>query len=574
MPGGPSDSRRRWAAHVLAFCFGISFAGLRVDASDLPLHEQIDQAIAVRYSGAAAQPAEDAEFLRRVYLDLIGTIPSATAARSFLDDPSADKRAQLIDRLLASPEYARHMQRTFDVLFMERRADVHVPNAEWQKFLRRSFAENKPYDRLVREILTADGLDPAERPAAKFYLDRNGETNVVVRDMSRILLGMDLQCAQCHDHPLVDDYKQEYFYGLSAYLTRSFVFTGKDQPTTIAEKAEGEVKFKSVFLDEAERQTGPRVLETTALVEPGFAEGKSYVIAPADGVRPQPRFSRRSFLAEDLTSPENRQFCRTIVNRVWARMMGRGLIEPLHLDHSGNPPSHPGLLDLLAGDFASSGFDLKALLRAIALSQTYQRSSELPPDVDPASISPESFAVANLKPLTPEQLAASTLEATGLAEAKRAELDQQLSGDPRLNDLFASDEDRQSLRREMNEQRLSEQVEAQLGQFVALFGNLPGERQEKAESTVHQALFFSHDGAIASWLAPSGNNLASRAQGLTDPALACEEITLSVLSRRPTAVEQQEFADLLTAQGEAGRAAALTEFIWALVASNEFRFNH
>ncbi|MBX3411721.1 MAG: DUF1549 domain-containing protein [Pirellulales bacterium] len=564
----------RGCVSLLGIVVCLSFVSPLATGAEPPLHERIDEQIAAHHAGAMAERASDAELLRRLYLDLTGRIPTTSAARAFLDDPSPNKREQLIDRLLASPAYARHMQRTFDVLLMERRADEHVPAAEWQEYLRSSFATNKPYDQLVREILSADGLDPAQRPAAKFYLDRAGETNIVVRDVSRIFLGMDLQCAQCHDHPLVDDYKQDYFYGLSAYLTRSFIFTGQDQPATIAEKAEGEVKFKSAFLDEPERQTGPRVLETTSLVEPAFAEGKSYVIAPAEGVRPQPRFSRRAFLATDLTSPENRQFSRTIVNRLWARMMGRGLIEPLHFDHSDNPPSHPELLDLLATEFTAGGFDLKALLRELARSQTYQRSSEWPADLDAQACPPESFAVANLKPLSPEQLAASTLEATGMSEAIRAEFEQQLRGDPRLGEVLAADEERRTLREEMSEQRLNAQLLGQLGQFVALFGNLPGERQDATEATVHQALYFSHDGGMASWLTPLGQNLAARAVSLSDPALACDEIVLSVLSRRSTTDEQQEFAHLLAAQGESGRATAVSEFIWALLASNEFRFNH
>lgn len=574
MQGGRRKLDRRAVALAIMTAFFGAGAGCLVQASDPPLHTRIDQAIAAGHAGPFAALSDDAEFLRRVYLDLAGTIPSAATVRAFLADPAADKREQLVDRLLASPAYARHMQHVFDVLFMERRADVHVPAAAWQAYLRESFTENKPYDQLVREILSADGLDPAQRPAAKFYLDRNGETNLLARDISRIFLGMDLQCAQCHDHPLVDDYKQDYFYGLSAFLTRSFIFTGKDQPASIAEKAEGEVKFKSVFLDEEERQTAPHVLEAAPLAEPSFAEGRAYVIAPADGVRPQPRFSRREHLAEQLTSRENRQFRRNIANRLWARMLGRGLIEPLHLDHSDNPASHPELLDLLADELAVINFDLQAFQREIALSATYQRSSVLPEGVAPADLAPESFAVAILKPLTPEQLAASTLEATGLTEAQRAEFESQLQADPRLDELLDGDPVRSALRDAMCEQRIYEQVHGQLGQFVALFGNLPGERQDRSEATVHQALFFSHSGTIASWLAPTSNNLASRVQGLSDPQVACEEVYLSICSRPPTEAEQLDWNALLAARGEAERSAAVTEFIWALLASNEFRFNH
>src|SRR5262249_27780802 len=158
--------------------------------------------------GESAAPATDGEFLHRVCLDLTGTIPTSTAARAFLDDPSPYKRERLVDGLMASPEDARRMQDLFDAMLMERPADTHVPGREWRAFLRRSFAANVPYDWLVAQILSADGSDPKTRGAARFYLDRLADPNLLTRDVSRMFLGRDIQCAQCHDHPLIDDYKQ------------------------------------------------------------------------------------------------------------------------------------------------------------------------------------------------------------------------------------------------------------------------------------------------------------------------------------------------------------------------------
>src|SRR6516162_7637732 len=129
-------------------------------AAQSPLHERIDQAIAAKPNFQAAAPADDTEFLRRIYLDLTGTLPTADESRAFLADTAADKRAKLIDKLLTGPEHARHLQHVFDALLMERRADKHVPRAQWQEYLRASFADNKPWDELVREIVSADGADP------------------------------------------------------------------------------------------------------------------------------------------------------------------------------------------------------------------------------------------------------------------------------------------------------------------------------------------------------------------------------------------------------------------------------
>ncbi|MBI3821609.1 MAG: DUF1549 domain-containing protein, partial [Planctomycetes bacterium] len=168
-----------------------------------PLHQRIDQHIQKGLKDAAPR-SDDAEFLRRLYLNLTGVIPPVEDARAFLADKAPDKRAKLVDRLLASDGYARHMTNLFDVLLMDRRPDKHVKRPEWRDFLQTSFSQNKPYDQFVREILSADGSDPKTRPAAKFFLDRDGEPNVVTKDVSRLFLGMNLHCAQCHDHPLVD----------------------------------------------------------------------------------------------------------------------------------------------------------------------------------------------------------------------------------------------------------------------------------------------------------------------------------------------------------------------------------
>ena len=194
----------------------------------MPLHQRIDQAIAAALPGKLAGGlSSDAEFLRRIYLDLAGIIPTAAEARAFFQDKTPDKRARLVDRLLASPEHARHMANVFDVMLMERRPAKNVAAAAWLEYLRESFAANKPWDQLVREILAADGADPKQRHLARFYLDRDAEPNLLTRDISRLLLGMNLQCAQCHDHPRVEEYKQEHYYGLFAFLNRTQLIRDK-----------------------------------------------------------------------------------------------------------------------------------------------------------------------------------------------------------------------------------------------------------------------------------------------------------------------------------------------------------
>src|SRR4051812_32094711 len=163
----------------------------RDSRAELPLHSRIDRMIEDQLGGEVAAPAADAEFLRRVWLDLTGTIPSASETRAFLDDPSPYKRDRLIDRLLVSPAFARRMATFFDLMLMERRPDVYITGPQWREYLRRSFAANKPYDQLVREILTADGSEPSQRSPAKFFMDRKTEPYLLTRDVGRLFLGVD-----------------------------------------------------------------------------------------------------------------------------------------------------------------------------------------------------------------------------------------------------------------------------------------------------------------------------------------------------------------------------------------------
>ncbi|MCA9068888.1 MAG: DUF1549 domain-containing protein, partial [Planctomycetaceae bacterium] len=343
------------------------------------LHERIDAVLAQTQAGPSAPLAGDAEFLRRVYLDLTGRIPSAEAARSFLEDKSPDKRQKLIDKLLDSPANDRHLAKVFDVMFMERRTDKHVKGPEWDAYLLKSIQENKPYNQLAREILAADGVDPKLRAPVKFYLDREDmAVNLVTRDSARVFFGRDIECAQCHDHPLISDYEQSEYYGLLAFLNRSSLFQAdKKKPAVLAEKAEGTAKFKSVFTG-YEGETRPRLPGAKEIDEPTFKKGDEYKVKPAKNVRPVPKYSRREKFAALATDGTNAAFNKNIANRLWAVMMGRGLVEPVDLHHSENPPASPELLELLTKEFVAMNYDIKGFLKQIALSKTYQRSFQLP----------------------------------------------------------------------------------------------------------------------------------------------------------------------------------------------------
>ena len=366
---------------------------------------------------------------------------------------------------------------------------------------------------------------------------------------------------------------------------------GTIKPGSVAvlgEKAEGEVTFSSVFKKKVAHKTGPRVLEGRPAAEPALAKGQDYLVPPdKEGkVRPVPVFSRRALLGPSLTAPESAAFARNVANRLWALLMGRGLVHPVDLHHGENPPSNPELLDQLGTELAAMKYDLKAFLRELALTRAYQRSSEPPPDSSPELADPRHVAVAALRPTSPEQMAWSVMQAVGLLAATRADVESRLDGaDPRMKAILASDPKRRALREAIVEEQVYARLSPNVGTFVTHFGGVAGQPQEgtEAASTVDQALFLTNGEPIRSWLNPSPGWLLGRCTALTDPSAVAEELYLGVLARRPTADERAEVAGYLdrrithlakTQDAAAERLAALRELAWGLLASTEFRFNH
>jgi hypothetical protein len=548
----------------------VGFLAQASQAADSALHEQIDRAIESGRDGRLAPPATDGEFLRRVSLDLVGMIPTAADARAFLDDPSPYKRQRWIDRLLESPEFARRMQIVFDVMLMERRPDTNVARAEWERFLLEAFRENRPFNQVVRQILEADGSDPAHRGPAKFYLDRDGDAYTLTRDVGRLFLGRDMQCAQCHDHVLYDDYKQAHYYGLYAFFSRSYSIQDGRGVASFAEKADGDVTFKSVFKKKVTHGTGPRLIDGPPVTEQAVAKGQEYWVAPSDKVQSIPRNSRRALLGPLLASGQVPEFNRNIVNRLWALMMGRGLVHPLDLHHGDNPPSHPELLDSLAREFVAGGYNVKSFLRELALTRTYARSSEPPPGLSPEDTAPERFTVALLKPLSPEQMAWSVMQATGNVTGVRADVEhRRIALDPKFRDLMQTDAKREQLGRDLVEDEVYERLKGNAGPFVSQFGRAPGQAQDVSDSTVHQALFLANGQPVQAWV----SGLANRLAAITDGGALTDELYLAVLTRRPTSGEREEAAQYLAKRGQE-RTPAVGELAWALLTSTEFRFNH
>ncbi|MCH9654845.1 MAG: DUF1549 and DUF1553 domain-containing protein [Planctomycetes bacterium] len=551
----------------LVSCLAILLAGsVSAHSAEIPLHQQIDSLIGVgktQFEKTASAPADDATFLRRVTLDLTGTIPTSDEVRVFLADESTEKRTQLIDRLLASPEHARRMQYVFDTMLMERRPDKHVPAVEWRNYLRTSFLNNKPWDVLVREILSVDGTDKKTRPAVKFLLDRELKSELVTRDLGRLFLGRDLECAQCHNHPNVDDYLQRHYHGLSAFLNRSYLFKDpKTKKTSIGEKAEGLVSFTSVFTQE-EGKTAPRMLDLPEIVDPKDAKA-DYKVKPAKNVRSVPVYSRRLQLANAMTHPTNIAFRQNIANRLWAMMMGRGFVEPLDMWHADNPPSHPKLLDLLTKELQKNGYNMRLILRELALSKTYQRSSQISAG---AEIAKEiDFGVGQLKPLSPEQLAWSMMQATGLTVKTLKSLKaKQVKADPKNGAKKTEDALWQ-------EEALHAALNKNVTAFITTFGFV-GAQSSRFDASADQALFLRNGPLVQSWLVPSGDNLTARLKKLKTSSEIAEELYLSVFSRLPEKKETENVTAYLK-DNQKQSQQALQQLVWAALSSDEFRFNH
>jgi hypothetical protein len=523
------------------YCFVVALAA-HVCAQE-PLHTRIDQLIQAKAGGSLAPLTPDAEFHRRIYLDLAGRVPSVDETKTFLADTAADKREKLIDRLLASDDHVRRLSQVLHVMLMERLGD----HAEWQKFLRSSVQTNKPWDQLVREIVNPDATNEQTRGSALWYskrLENYGQNPVdlpaLVRDVGRHFLGIDVQCAQCHDHLFVDDYKQEYYAGLFAFVGHATLRTDLKFPAVAIKPLDKKVDFMSVFVKQP-KAVGPKLPGREEVAIPVLADNEKFEQPPANGAPGVPKFNTLKILAEQLPRAENNLFTRNIVNRLWWLMMGRGLVQPLDLHHAGNPPSHAELLDLLSSELAAHQFDMRWLLRELALSQTYQRSS-LAADESLLSAPPESYRLALEKPLSSEQMLASIRQALGSPKP-----------------LAVSDDDKTWTDWQ--------------ARFDKALANPPREPEVEHSPSVKAALFLMNDNEVQKWLKPEGNNLAARLAEITDPGQIAEELYVAVLARPAAADEQHSVADFLAPRANR-RDAAIRMLIWSLLASNEFCANH
>ena len=554
------------------------------DQKELTLHQQVDallQSTSTGFEDNAAPLCDDATFIRRVMLDLTATIPTADRTRRFLADktPMADKRTRLITQLLGTQAYARRMQYLLDWILMERRTSENVASAPWEAYLRKAARENRSWSQLVREILADGGADPKTRPRSRFYLDREFDLVVVTRDVGRIFLGKDLECAQCHNHPAVESYLQRHYHGLRAFLDRSYLYTdAKTKKKSLGEKAEGDVTCTSVF-DDSKGKTDPRVLDLPGIPDP-TGTLKQYVTKPGKTQRGVPKYSRRGQLGVAVTADSNRAFRLNIANRLWAAMMGRGLVEPLDLSHADNPPTHPELLDLLGDALHAHDYDMRWFLGELVKTRAYQRGREIAEES--AEMANRNFAVGLLKPLSPEQYAWSTMEATGFLDSVRQTVRKKIDSEAKSKkDTAGTDENASALatdKADANsdsestvEEAVDKAVAGHIKTFIVQFASDGGQRTSFS-ATAPQALFLINGPLVRKWLTPNSTNLTGRLSKLDDSSAVAEELYIAVLNRQPNDLEKKEVADFLASTSD--RSEAIVELTRVLLLAAEFRFNH
>ncbi|HEY1338072.1 MAG TPA: DUF1549 and DUF1553 domain-containing protein, partial [Bryobacteraceae bacterium] len=498
------------------------------------LTTQIDRLIEAQWKAQSAQPAarsDDAEFHRRVYLDLTGRIPAASDVYAFLSDKSADKRSRLVESLLDSPRYAAHFANVWRDLLLpqDNGPQVRSFRLDLEAWLRQQFRDNVGYDRMVRELLTTDVASdpdgeeqPAEletpRPVA-FYRANQLRPENLAAATARLFLGVKLECAQCHNHPFAP-WKQQQFWEFAAFFAGLEVKRGPG----------GRIFAVRDFPDRHTLHMAGSGKEVAAR----FLEGSAPKWTPA--------VSTRGTLAAWLTAEDNPYFARNAVNRLWSHFFGIGLVQPVDDFGGDNDPSHPELLDELARQFAAHDFDMKFLIRAITASRAYQLSSVAPKS---GAGEPRLFNRMLVKGLGPEQLFDSIALATDYREPDRAGSRAARRASPR-------------------------------DAFLTRFAVSSEERTEQ-QTSILQVLALMNGAVVADATGlERGRTLRGIAEApWLDSAGRVKAVYMATLSRPPRPAELALLVPYVEDGGPTrDRKRAIADVLWAVLNSSEFLCNH
>jgi len=493
----------------------------------LPQYNYVDRFVDAKLERLKIQPSpptDDATFLRRLSLDLTGRLPSLERVREFLGDarPSRLKRATAIDALIASPEYVDHWALKWgDLLQCSRKYLGEKGAYEFQQWIRDAIASNRPYDALVRELITARGSS-YDNPAANYFRVAGG-AKPAMEKTTQVFLGVRMVCAQCHDHPF-ERWTQTQYYQMAAFFAAVGLRAGYEVGEEI-------VFDQRVDYDMKHPKDG-------RVVKPQFMVPLNDAAVP-DGPE------RRAALADWLTSRDNPFFAKAIVNRLWSYFMGKGIIDPVDDIRASNPPSNPALLDALEKDFVAHGFDLRQLMRTIVTSRAYQ-----------ASFATNEWNAAdrdNFSHAFPRRLSAEELmDAVSSAAGTR----------PHFPDV-------------PEDTTASQLVDPHVGRegFLDVFGRPPRESscecERRSDFSLPQALNLVNGKTISDAVAdPKGRVATLVLSGKSDETIV-NELYLAALSRLPTQEEHQRGVTYLSSGAKGSRAQDL---LWALVNSKAFLY--
>ena len=497
-------------------------AVLAPDAVVRQIDALIDAKLAAEKVTASPQ-AGDAEFLRRASLDLTGVIPTADAARAFLDDRDPAKRAKLIDQLLAADGYGGHLADLWTAkLYLKDSDNRFVAKEPLHKWLAEEFNKNTPWDALVTKLVTATGT-AEDNPAVTFFM-ANRSVDKLTDAVGTHFLGQSVSCAQCHNHPFTA-MKQTEYWGLAAFFSK--VNTPRPRNAMMG----GDNAKLAVTEGNASSRSKDFFPESTLKVAPHVLDGTPVKVSASEPYRPA--------LAKWLTAPDNADFARATVNRTWALLFGHGLVNPVEDMHEGNPASHPELLDLLAGQFAAAKFDLKHLTRTLMLTNAYQRSSK--PTAGNAAAA-TLVGHATMKVMIPEQL----YDSLQLLQARAGSAAGSREKGPKTQAIYKGG------------------TGTGRDAFVTFF--LAGADKPNAaeyEAGIPQALRLMNSRQTL------GNNpgaARSFAKPGAKPADTLEEMYLATLTRRPTPDETTKMLAYLKDGGPTG----LADVLWVLTNTSEF----
>jgi hypothetical protein len=495
----------------------------------LPRQNFIDEHVRTKLQSLGitpSAPSDDAKFLRRVYLDIIGRLPTPHEVRSFLADGSSQKRASVVEELLHRPEYADHWAAKWADLLRPNPYRVGIKAVmTYDAWIRDSFRQNKPYDQFVRELVTAQG-STWDNGASVLFRDRRDPPEITTL-VSQLFLGIRLECARCHHHPF-EKYSQDDFYSFASYFARlGFKGTGLSPPISGSEEI--------ILLKKSGSVEHPLTRQTMQ-PKPLFGDAPQI----ADDADP------REALAAWITSNDNPFFAKVIVNRVWADLMGRGLVDPVDDLRATNPPTNGPLLDALAADFRAAKYDLKHLIHTICTSYVYSLSS-LPTERNAGDR--QNYSRHYRTRLRGEVLLDAVTDITGLGESFSA-----MPSGSRANQLWTT------------------RVQSV---FLDTFGR-PNPNQDPpcertSDTTVTQTLHLMNAPQLHQRVTSDSGRAAQLVASARSPDEIVEELYLLVYSRLPDEVER-DIGRQLFAEKESSRRQAAEDLLWALLNTPEFMF--